>query len=672
MFFTKAITVCFLAFFFIKPNVSWGQDDLFGGFEKRKAKAVAALSNFPDQNTARVEALVAVINTAAFVKQQQSIMSYFEEAMSLSRKINYETGLAECYRFLGNFYKSSLHPAEAQLYFDSVLLVSRNTKDSLMLKVRAAAQRWKGLIFYEQENYNEALSYFFEALKHYEHGNDRTAISLYEKIARIYIRTNNLDLAAYYAGKCIVIGEKFSPVILRAPGYLTMIDICIQKKELHLGLYYLDKIKPCMPDSIELSLNFGYYESRGQICYLLQQYDSAYVYYQLAYTHAVRNDHKEEIGTALNFLSIISLKLGDQDMAKKYAMENMALAEEIDTKADKITALLNLSDYYHQTKENDKAYGFMQRATVLKDSLLSETNLKQVNRLAAIYEADKKQSEIFRLQNDKLAEAAAIKHKSVLNGVFVATIIVMLFFGYLAYKNFKDGQKIAYQKQEIQQQKINELEKDRQLLTVDAILRGQEEERSRIAKDLHDGLGGMLSGAKLSLVNMKEGLHLPAEESAIFEHSVFLLDKTICELRKVAHNLMPEILVRFGLDEALKEYCNSIQASAGISVVYQQFGKQRKLSRQAEINIYRIVQELVNNALKHACAKQILVQVTRHHGKTSVTVEDDGKGFDVKMTWKKKGAGFSNIKYRVDYFKGSLDIVSGSGNGTSVNMQLIA
>ena len=668
----KITAIYIFAVTFFKPGNMLGQDSPFGDFEKKKDKAVGELKKFQYPDTARVNALVKVFTKAIFLKQQQEVKAYYDEALAISRKINYVKGLAECYRFMGSFYRSSLDQSNALAWYDSVILISRNTDSRPILELRASAQRWKGMIYNDQENYYEALNYLFEALKFYEYDAGSVTVFLYTTITNIYIHLNNLEQAAFYAGKNVSLTEKSFPEMYRAEAYLSLIDICIQKGAFHLGLFYLDKMKPYMPDSIETMIDFGYYENRGRISYQLQQYDSAFSYYQLAYRYAVASGHNMSINTALYFLTTIALKLGKTAGAKRYGEENLALAEKINAKGGKIRALLNLSDYYHATGNNSKAYDFLQKATLLKDSLISETNLKQINTLAAIYEADKKQKQIFQLQNEKQVQADSVKHKSTLNSVFIATITGLLFFGYLAFRNFKDGQKIAYQQQKIQQQKISELEKDRQLLTVDAMLRGQEEERSRIAKDLHDGLGGMLSGVKLSLINMREKLNLPLEELAGFEQPVGLLDKTIVELRKVAHNLMPEILVRFGLDEALKEYCNSIQTSAGINVVYQQFGKQRKLSRQAEINIYRIVQELVNNAVKHADAKQILVQLTRDHGVTSITVEDDGNGFDVKMTWKKKGAGLSNIRYRVDYFKGSLDIISGPGTGTSVNMQLMA
>jgi two-component system, NarL family, sensor kinase len=541
-----------------------------------------------------------------------------------------------------------------------------------MLLLRAQAQRWKGMVYYDQENYYEALNYLFEALAYYESDIGNTTPALYNIITIIYIRLNNLEQAAFYAKKNVALAEKSDSKMFKVQSYLTFVDIIIQKGEFHLALYYLDKIKPDMPDSLETMLDFSYYENRGRISYQMQQYDSSFLYYQLAYRYAQASGHDLNTNTALYYLTTIALKLGKTAAAKKYAEESLALAEKKDTKVGKIKALLNLSDYYHQTGNNNKAYDFLQKATFLKDSLISETNLKQVNTLAAIYETDKKQKEILKLQNEKQIQEASVKNKSTLNTVFIVTIIGLLFFGFLAYRNFKARQKIAQQQQEIQRQKINELQKDRQLLTVDAMLRGQEEERSRIAKDLHDGLGGMLSGVKLSFINMKQNMVLSAENLTGFDRSVSMLDNTIGELRKVAHNLMPEVLLRFGLDEALKDFCNSIQDTAGVRIVYQQLGEERKLSREAEVTVYRIVQELVNNALKHAAAKQVIVQLTKSHNITGITVEDNGKGFDVKMPALKKGAGFSNIKYRVNYFRGSLDIISEPGNGTSVNIELMA
>lgn len=265
-----------------------------------------------------------------------------------------------------------------------------------------------------------------------------------------------------------------------------------------------------------------------------------------------------------------------------------------------------------------------------------------------------------------------VKHKSTLNKVFIASILILLILGYLGFINFKKGQQLAKQQQALQKQKISELEKDKQLLTIDAMLKGQEEERSRIAKDLHDGLGSLLSGTKLSFMNVKENLPLTPETNTQFDRSLSMLDNSIGDLRKVAQNLMPEALVKFGLQEAVRDFCDSIQSTTGIKIVFQQFGERRKLHSTAEMFIYRIIQELVNNAVKHAEATQVIVQLTMSENKTGITVEDNGKGFDKNILAQAKGAGMANISYRVQYFNGTSDLVTSPGNGTSVNIELIA
>lgn len=673
MYCLKLTAACSLILFSFMPFNILGQTADFGNFETKKNKAVAELEKFKYQDTARVNALIRVFNKAGFLKEEQQVKPYCDEALAISRKLHYTHGLAECFRFMGNFYKSSLNPSAAQVYFDSVILLSRGSNDTTLLKLRAKAQRWKGMIFKEQENYYEALSYLFEALKYYEHHDYIITLTLYETIGIIYITLNNLEQAAIYAEKNIALAEKKPSTEMRIQAYLLFVDILIQENQLHKALSYLNKVKPYIPDSVSVMFSCGYYEDLGKVHWMLQQYDSSFSCFLQAYNYGRLSGHGFNIGNSLYYLSLNALKLGKNDLAKKYAEENFALAEKtkMKPKEARINALLSLSDYYHAAGNPGKAFELLQKAVNLKDSLLSEKNTKQINTLAAIYENDKKQKEILSLQNEKQIQEAAIQKKSVLNMIFIAVITGLLFFGYLTYINFKSKQKISLQQQQIQHQKITELEKDRQLLTADAMLKGQEEERSRIAKDLHDGLGGLLSGVKLSFINIKEKASLPAAHDDDFDHAVKLLDNTIEELRKVAQNLMPDALIRFGLDEALKEYCTSIQASANIEVIYQQFGNERRLSRQAEINIYRIVQELINNALKHAGAKQIIVQLTKNHNKTGITVEDDGKGFDTKIYGQQSGAGMGNIRHRVNYFKGNLDIASEPGSGTSVHIELM-
>jgi two-component system, NarL family, sensor kinase len=156
-----------------------------------------------------------------------------------------------------------------------------------------------------------------------------------------------------------------------------------------------------------------------------------------------------------------------------------------------------------------------------------------------------------------------------------------------------------------------------------------------------------------------------------FERSMDMLDSSIKEMRRVAHNMMPEALVRFGLCTALKDFCNDINQSGALKVNYQCIGLEGySLDQTVSITLYRIVQELINNTMKHAQAKSAIVQVTKVNDQLSITVEDDGKGFDTSILKENMGIGWMNIQNRVDFLKGKLDITSRESEGTSVQIEL--
>jgi two-component system NarL family sensor kinase len=163
------------------------------------------------------------------------------------------------------------------------------------------------------------------------------------------------------------------------------------------------------------------------------------------------------------------------------------------------------------------------------------------------------------------------------------------------------------------------------------------------------------------------------DNMAVFQRSLDMIDTSIKELRRVAHNMMPEMLVKFGLDEALKEYCNSVNSTKLITVRYQSFGMENPAKRpdsSVEIIIYRVVQELLNNTMKHASATEALVQLVREGNRLNVLVEDNGKGFDTALLEKQTGAGWTNIRSRIEYLKGQLELSSDPGKGTTVNIEL--
>jgi signal transduction histidine kinase len=258
-----------------------------------------------------------------------------------------------------------------------------------------------------------------------------------------------------------------------------------------------------------------------------------------------------------------------------------------------------------------------------------------------------------------------------MNWALSCLVLVTALIALLYSRNYRQKKKLLQAGALLQQQRIAELERERQLLAARGVMQGQVEERTRLAKDLHDGLGSILSSAKYSFSNMREPLLITPETSAAFDRSMSMLDLSISELRRIAHNMMPEALAKFGLDTALKDFCNSVDQSGALQLTYQSFEIQEiSIPAITAGAVYRIIQELVNNILKHAGATTALVQLIRKDDTLSITVEDNGRGFNASILETSDGSGYPNLRNRVEYLNGTLDIQTAPDKGTSVNIEI--
>ncbi len=206
------------------------------------------------------------------------------------------------------------------------------------------------------------------------------------------------------------------------------------------------------------------------------------------------------------------------------------------------------------------------------------------------------------------------------------------------------------------------MEQEKQLIATQSVLDGEAAERTRLARDLHDGLGGLLSVVKLNLKDMKSYTVMDGTVDR-FGTALEVLDESIGELRRVAHHLMPESLMRYGLQVSLEDYCRAIPGAN-----FQYYGDDERLDSRLEVLIYRCTYELVNNAVKYAAATIIDVQLITDNGLVSLSVRDNGCGFDPgKIT---DGAGLENIRTRVSVYNGKMDIHTAPGNGTEVSIEI--
>lgn len=639
-------------------------------FIHQKDSLVKELAKHPAQDTVRVNVLISILDCAIFLSQRKQVLPYWQEAIGLSRSLKDKKAEVDCLEWRGSFYKSAQKTDSALLYLDSAIAQAGNSTDAWMRSSKGFSQFEKGMMYEFAENFYTALNNYFESLKTYD-GMDlhkQKMISL--RIADIYKKLYNDEKALEYYQAALKYYQESNGNMAtnEAEGINTYIaGIYFHRGELSTASYYLNKSKAFMPDTAETIETGGYYHLAGEIALKQKKTDSAISLLEqaLKYFDYTRQMHADEIAAASADLALLQLEKNNMSEAKKYAEESLASAKQSGRKETMADALVVMGKYYNRTGNAPAAYQALDQATILNDSVLTETNIHQANTLAAIYENGKKERAITQLETDKKTQAAAVKQKKLLNTIFIIIIVALLIISSVLYVNFSNQQKIK-------QQKITDLEKEKQLMSVEAMLKGQEEERRRLARDLHDGLGGMLSGVKISFSNMKENLIMDSDNARVFEKSLNQLDQTIAELRKVAHNLMPEALVKFGLKSAVRDFCESMQVSGNTKIICEQFGNDRELGNIADVNVYRIIQELVNNAVVHGKANQVHVQLTKTDSKVLITVEDDGKGFAADSLEKSSGIGLTNIRSRINYFNGSMQIESKPAEGTTINIELAA
>lgn len=355
-------------------------------------------------------------------------------------------------------------------------------------------------------------------------------------------------------------------------------------------------------------------------------------------------------------LSVYYLFEKKYDDASRYAEEALELSRKNKFIESEAVILRSLANIFFAAHDMDKAYEYQEKSIKISEAIFSESLARKDAEIRVKYETEKKEAQI-QLQG------AQLKQKNTLNYILIGSTVALLTILLLSYRNYRN-------KKVLQQRRITELETEKKLTATEAIIKGEEQERSRLAKDLHDGLGGMLSGVKHSLSSIRGNLVMTEQNMQAFEQSLVMLDSSISEMRRVAHNMMPESLLKFGLDLALKDFCSQVSLSGALKVSYQSMGiTDLNIGQSLAITVYRVVQELLNNVIKHAGAKNAIVQVSLEGRQLLVTVEDDGKGMDTAALKSAKGIGWKNISSRLNYHNGKLDLQSSPDKGTSVYIE---
>jgi len=627
-----------------------------------------------------------------------SIATLTKNTKSDSLKVLYSFKLSELYRMNKDIQKSKQYLAQAnrlknkfpflkdaalfynatdlrekgdQAGFEEMLLNGNNRlkkyHNTEAYRLRALILQQYGILQLRKNKDKDCMKMLVnEAIPVAKQSRDYELISgLYKAIAVIFMNSGEREKAGEYINESQKYIER---VIEKSPTVAeSTIEIYILKAENLVELQHFydakkiqDKAFETLKDFPESNLNDSYFYSEG-IYYARQNKNAEAL---KSYTKGIKSAAKHQNEIALNRLKFaeyeVLFKLKNYEKAKanlNYLLQKSPFI------ADKKEYYNEMAKVYNATKEYDKAYYYSNKYNVINDSLNHTKFKTEIVELEAKYKKAESEKKITLLQSQN-EKAALMIYSNRLNVILFAVLSFLLFLTVLFLWMFnKNQKKLSAQKEINLKQELSSFEDRHKLSVSKALIQGEEIERKRIARDLHDGLGSMLSGLKIQLNNKRN------EATETINGVDTLLDKSIRELRNISQNLMPETLSELSLEHAVRDLCVA-NSNALTHIEFQYLIKKLKISKNDEIMIYRIIQELLNNALKYAKASQVLISCSHNKDVFFITVEDNGVGFDVSDAKNKNGMGLKNIKNRVDFLNGKLEIESQINRGTSVYIEL--
>jgi signal transduction histidine kinase len=311
------------------------------------------------------------------------------------------------------------------------------------------------------------------------------------------------------------------------------------------------------------------------------------------------------------------------------------------------------------------AYDYKILEANLRDSIISEKMQKNIAELEVKFETEKKEREI-------LAQKRTIEKKNTQRNLMIYGLIALGFISVLTILFFRNKLKyqktIASQTEAIQKQEITDLQQKNKLLALNSMIEGQEAERLRIANDLHDSLGGLLSTVKAHFTTIQKEIE-QLEQLNITKKTNDLIDEACIEVRRISHNMMPHALSISGIEGAVTDLGEQLNEQ-GFQTSVEINNLPKNMEETKKIMIYRLIQEIISNITKHADAKSILIQLIGHNNEVNLIIEDDGKGFNYSEAFKKSGLGLKSINSRVEFLDGTIDWDSKLNNGTSITINI--
>jgi signal transduction histidine kinase len=623
----------------------------------------------PDTNS--VQAFQNIVRNFFNAGLFDSSFKYAQQAVWLAENINDRKGLSKAYYSMGLASTNLFKYDSANKYILLAEKAALQNKDSFLL---ANCYNTLSMLYRYQAAYNSSLTYAFQSTAIAERSSDSAIIKLLPKIYyNVYSALygeNQFEKAITYAIKALRYTNYPDE-----PRYRILLHSAIS--DAYISLTNAAAAKPFLDSAVTLCAGFDnnvlkmlVANSEGMYYDLTGNYTKALTSYQLAYHYADNNNNLYLKSEAADNLAIIFFKTKNLSEASHFATEANQIALQLNHLKVAASTFNTLKKIAEAQNDFKSALQYAELYKTYSDSASNEATQKITLSLESKYQSQKKEKEIalLKIENAEKELATVKRNRLLLIGGISATAI-MLLLG-LLYRSSNSKKILALKEQDIQKEQIKFLERQQEIISLQSMVNGQEAERTRIAKDLHDGLGGLFSTIKMYLSTLQHEQE-QLKSNSLFGKSYELIDTASDEVRRIAYNMMPEVLVRLGLIPAIQDMCSTISSGKKIQVKLQAYGMEKRLDANTEIMLYRIVQELLNNIIKHSQANEAIVQFNRDGERLMVTVEDNGQGFKTSEVDDKTHRGLEIIKNRVDYLHGKFSIDSQEKIGTTVMMEFL-
>ncbi len=577
-----------------------------------------------------------------------------------------EPALLEHYLFLkhriASLWLKQGHKRQAAQLLDSIIRIAKNKE---LLQVQGMAVTELGKLERSSGNYEKSLALFKQNLEIAKQLRNKEQIAYtYLQIAIDYDKTGEQEKAIEINRKGIHLAKETKNSVRLLNFYNNIAVNFRNLKQYDSAFYYQEKVLSKHKKMNNPFLIARSYMNMGTTYSFQKEYKHALLYYDSAYQLIKDKKGNVLFGTVTQNMGALYQDMKEYKKSNQFNYKALSFAQKRKQVNEYYNIYENIYQSYKGLQKWDSALFYHEKMGQIKDSLFNSKKLTNTEAVKRAIENAENQQNIDQLNYNN-------KRNSIISISAIGALSSFILFLYLWGINLKRKKKIAEQSQKLEEQKVLTLIQEQESRAVNAMISGQEKERQKIAEELHDSLGSSLATLKLHTENLLINPKITkAAKLNIINKIDEIIDDTYKKVRNISHIKSTSTVEQQGLIRALEKLSSQINTDNSVQVHIDVFGFEKITKSDLKIFIYNSIQELLTNAIKHAKADNIDIQITQHERELNILIEDNGKGIKNPDKIFEKGMGLYHIKKKVELLKGHFNIDSTLNKGTTINISI--